>query len=307
MPDRYEVAIIGAGPAGLSAAVGARDAGANRVLLVDRDDWLGGILKQCVHSGFGADAFGSDLTGPEYAERYIRELQRSPVTVALGTTVLSIDGTWNLGLSSHTAGLWSAEAGAVVLAMGCREKTRSNALIPGTRPAGVFTAGTAQRLMNIDGFMVGREVVIVGSGDVGLIMARRCTLEGARVRAVIERMPYPGGCGRNVVQCLEDYGIPLYLSHTVTAIPGERRVEGVHFAPAAGSPPGSRDKYLTCDTVLLSVGLTPEIALTRKLGLPLDPATEGPIVDADMHTLQAGVFACGNLVQVYDIVDMGVP
>ncbi|MGA2481239.1 MAG: FAD-dependent oxidoreductase, partial [Spirochaetia bacterium] len=303
MAERFEVVVIGAGPAGIAAAIGARSAGAARVLLVDRDRWLGGILKQCVHAGFGAFNFDAELTGPEYAERYIRQLEGSGVMLALQTSVVSAGRDGMLALSSSARGLWTVRPAAIVLAMGCREKTRGNARIPGTRPAGIFTAGTAQRLINVDGLMVGRDVVVVGSGDVGLIMARRCTLEGARVHAVIERLPYPGGCGRNVVQCLEDFGIPLYLGHAITAIHGEQRVEGVEFAPTAGDQEERESLRLECDTLLFSVGLTPEIELVRQLDLPLDPRTGGPVVDSNMHTLRDGIFACGNLVQAYDIAD----
>lgn len=303
MPERFDVVVIGAGPAGIAAAIGARSAGAEHVLLVDRDRWLGGILKQCVHAGFGAFNFDAELTGPEYAERYIRQLQESDVVLALQTSVVKAGRDGSVTLSSSRRGLWTVEAAAIVLAMGCREKTRGNARIPGTRPAGIFTAGTAQRLINVDGLMVGRDVVVVGSGDVGLIMARRCTLEGARVHAVIERMPYAGGCGRNVVQCLDDFGIPLYLGHAITAIHGAQRVEEVEFAPTAGEQCTSEGQRLECDTLLFSVGLTPEIELVRQLEVPLDPRTGGPIVDGGMQTMRDGVFACGNLVQAYDIAD----
>jgi NADPH-dependent 2,4-dienoyl-CoA reductase/sulfur reductase-like enzyme/CxxC motif-containing protein len=299
MSGTYDVAVIGGGPAGLSAALAARDMGA-RVLLIDRDDWLGGILQQCIHPGFGLHLFGEELTGPEYAHRYISRLGPG-LEVLLNTAVLEIGGDSAIVMSSPGRGIHRVTAGSLVLAMGCREKTRVNCRIAGYRPAGIFTAGTAQRLINVDGLMVGGRILIVGSGDVGLIMARRCTLEGARVVGVVEQLAEPSGLTRNVVQCLEDFDIPLLLNHRVRFIEGRRRVTGVRIV---GEERGdAKARHVSCDTVLLSVGLIPEIELLQDLGVPLDPATGGPRVDNAMQTERAGVYACGNLVQVYDLVD----
>ncbi|MFW6181426.1 MAG: FAD-dependent oxidoreductase [Spirochaetota bacterium] len=299
-----DVAVVGAGPAGMAAAVGARESGAESVLIIDRDPRLGGILPQCIHAGFGLEAFHRELTGPEYAEEYIGRLREMDVRCALDTTVLGVDSAGRLILSSAARGIRTLSAKAVVLAMGCRERTRANIQVPGYRPAGVFTAGTAQRLINMDGMMIGRRIVVVGSGDIGMIMARRCMLEGAEVPAVIELLPHPSGLGRNVAQCLEDFDIPLYLNHRLTFIEGKERVSGVRFRETGGEGgEDGQEKKLDCDTVLLSVGLIPEIELAAQMGIPLDPCTGGPVVDNAMQTPVPGIFACGNLVQVYDLVD----
>ena len=297
----YDVAVIGAGPAGTAAAIGAKEAGARKVLLLDRDAWLGGILHQCIHPGFGLKIFKKELTGPEYAEKYASRLGELDIEVRLDASVTGIDGGKRIVVSSRANGVTSVEARAVVLAMGCRERTRGNIRVPGYRPAGVFTAGTAQRLINLEGMMIGRRIVVVGSGDIGLIMARRCTLEGARVEAVIEKLPFPGGLNRNVAQCLKDFGIPLHLGRQVTFIDGKRRVTGVRLCGNGGQEPG--EQRIECDTVLLSVGLIPEIELVRGTAIPVDPRTGGPVVDQLMHTGVDGFFAAGNLVQVYDLVD----
>jgi NADPH-dependent 2,4-dienoyl-CoA reductase/sulfur reductase-like enzyme/CxxC motif-containing protein len=297
----YDVAVIGAGPAGTAAAIGAKKAGAQKVLLLDRDAWLGGILHQCIHPGFGLKIFKKELTGPEYAEKFASILGKLDIDVRLDASVTGIDGGKRIVVSSRANGVTSVEARAVVLAMGCRERTRGNIRVPGYRPAGIFTAGTAQRLINLEGMMIGERIVVVGSGDIGLIMARRCTLEGARVEAVIEKLPFPGGLNRNVAQCLKDFGIPLHLGRRVTFIDGKRRVTGVRLCGNGGPEQG--EQRIECDTVLLSVGLIPEIELVRATPIPVDPRTGGPVVDQLMHTGVDGFFAAGNLVQVYDLVD----
>ncbi|MFC2144744.1 NAD(P)/FAD-dependent oxidoreductase [Actinomycetota bacterium] len=303
--NNYDVAIIGAGPAGLAAAVGAYEAGAERILVIDREKYPGGILQQCIHPGFGLLKFKEELTGPEYAHAYIEMAKKKNIDLLLDTFVYSISEDKNIILSNAHEGLKNIEAGAVVMAMGCREGTRGSISIPGFRPAGIFTAGTAQRLINIDGLMVGKKIVILGSGDIGLIMARRCTIEGAKVEAVVEKMPYPGGLNKNIVQCIDDFNIPLLLSHTVTFIDGKERVSGVEIAGIGdnGELLGSRRKYIECDTLLLSIGLIPENELSRGAGIPLDPVTGGPYIDNMMHTRRQGFFAGGNVVQVYDLVD----
>lgn len=297
--------VIGGGPAGLAAAAAAVDAGCGRVLLLERDRELGGILNQCVHDGFGNFIFGASMTGPEYAHRCIRELSRRPgITVLTGTTVLSLKRDRSL-VAVNPDGLIRLQPPAVVLAMGCRERSRFQAGLPGYRPAGVYTAGMAQRLINVEGIMPGERVVILGSGDVGLIMARRLTLEGARVLGVFEILPRPGGLTRNVVQCLEDFEIPLHLSHTVTFIHGKKRLEGVSVAPVdrRGTPLAKGERFIPCDTLILSVGLIPENELSREAGVEIDPVTRGPVVDQEMATSVPGIFAGGNVVHVYDLVD----
>ncbi len=314
MPEAefIDVLVIGGGPAGLAAALGARGAGAGRVCVLERDAELGGILNQCIHNGFGLHYFHEELTGPEYAGRFIEKLAGAGIEVSLGDMALSLSPVgggaangWEVRAVSRARGCRILRARSVVLAMGCRERTRGMIGIPGTRPAGVFTAGAAQRYVNLEGCMVGRRALILGSGDIGLIMARRLTLEGAEVLACVEVMPYPGGLARNRAQCLDDFGIPLLLSHTIVEIRGARRVEGAVVArvDARRRPvPGTETEY-ACDTILLSVGLIPENELTRCAGIPLDPHTGGAVVRENMETLSPGVFACGNVAQVHDLVD----
>lgn len=300
-----DVAVVGAGPAGLAAAVSARKAGADKVLIVERDTGAGGILQQCIHAGFGLKYFQEELTGPEYAGRFARQAQELGVEILLDTMVLEVLPGQGLVCVSAAHGIVQIQAGSVVLAMGCRERTRGALAIPGTRPAGVYTAGAAQRMINRQNEMVGRTVVILGSGDIGMIMARRLTLEGAKVIAVVEIMDYLAGLTRNRVQCLDDFGIPLKLSHTVTEIVGNRRVEGVKVAQvdAQRRPIPGTEEFYPCDTLLLSVGLIPENELSRSAQLELNPVTKGPVVDQFMQTSQPGVFAAGNVVHVNDLVD----
>lgn len=301
----YEVVVIGGGPAGLAAAISAYDNGCRSILLIERDRRLGGILNQCIHNGFGLHTFKEELTGPEYADRYIRRFNEIDADLLLQTTVLSISKDKEIRALNSKEGLICIKAKAIVLAMGCRERSRGALNIPGTRPSGVYSAGTAQKLVNIDGKMPGKRVVILGSGDIGLIMARRMTLEGAEVLAVVELMPYSGGLKRNIVQCLEDYGIPLYLSHTVTKIEGKDRVEAVTVSEVDGNRnpiPGTEIRY-ECDTLLLSCGLIPENELTAGLGADISTVTNGPVVDSNLETSIPGVFACGNVLHVHDLVD----
>ena len=301
-----DAAVIGAGSAGMAAALSLRRAGRS-VALLEREPFLGGILQQCIHPGFGLHRFGEDLTGPEYAERFAGPVRESGIPVFLDATVMEIartDDGHRLHVLSGRHGAFALEARAVVLAMGCRERNRGNVAIAGTRPAGVFTAGLAQRLVNIEGYLPGRRVVVIGSGDIGLIMARRLTLVGCEVLGVVEIQPYPSGIVRNIVQCLNDFGIPLHLGHVVTRIEGRHRVEGVEIAPLAeGRPDLSRAFHLACDTVLLSVGLVPENELSRAAGVAINGATGGPFVGADLQTGVPGVFACGNVLHVHDLVD----
>ena len=304
----YDVVVIGGGPAGMAAALKAADAGASTAI-VERNAQLGGILRQCIHPGFGLTYFKEELTGPEYAQRFIDRVEDSPIKVYLGSMVLSIhhddeSGTSDVVFMSET-GMVTLTAHAVVLAMGCRERTRSEIKIPGSRPAGVFTAGLAQRYINIENLKPGSRFVILGSGDIGLIMARRMTLEGAKVLACIEVMPYSGGLTRNIVQCLNDFDIPLYLSHTVSDIQGRDRVERVvvsEVGPDRRPIPGTEMTF-DCDTVLLSVGLIPENELSRGADIQMDPRTNGPVVYENMETSIPGVFACGNVLHVHDLVD----
>lgn len=302
---QYDLVIIGGGPAGLSAANAAWESGCRSICIVERDRELGGILNQCIHNGFGLHYFKEELTGPEYAGRFIEMLKNTGVDVRLDAMVLDITPDKRVHIVSSANGYEALSAKAVVLAMGCRERTRGAIAIPGTRPAGVFTAGTAQRYLNIEGYMVGKRVIILGSGDIGLIMARRMTLEGAKVLACVEVMPYSGGLTRNIVQCLNDFNIPLYLSHTITDIQGRDRVERVVVAevgPDRRPIPGTEMTF-DCDTILLSVGLIPENELSRGAGLDIDPRTNGPVVYENMETSIPGVFACGNVLHVHDLVD----
>ena len=301
----HAIVIIGGGPAGLAAAVAAKKAGEPDILILERDSCLGGILNQCIHNGFGLHTFKEELTGPEYAARYIAMAKEEEIPYKLNTMVIDISKENVVTAINREEGLFQVKAGAVILAMGCRERPRGALNIPGYRPAGIYSAGTAQRLMNIEGYSVGREVVILGSGDIGLIMARRMTLEGAKVKVVAELMPYSGGLKRNIVQCLDDYGIPLKLSHTVVDIQGKKRVTGITLAkvgPDRKPIPGTEEHY-SCDTLLLSVGLIPENELSRGMGIAMSPVTSGPEVSDRLETSAEGVFACGNVLHVHDLVD----
>lgn len=305
---KHDIVIIGGGPAGLAAAAAARENGAQDVLILEREPELGGILNQCIHSGFGLHTFKEELTGPEYAARFIEKVQEMEIPYWLSTTVVDLSRQGDslfVTCVSRERGLQVVEAGAVVLAMGCRERPRGALNIPGTRPAGIFSAGTAQRLVNLEGYLPGREVVILGSGDIGLIMARRMTLEGAKVKCVAELMPYSGGLKRNIVQCLDDYGIPLKLSHTVIDIQGKERVTGVTIAQVDErmKPIPGTEEQIPCDTLLLSVGLIPENELSKAVGVELSPVTNGPKVNESLETSIPGVFACGNVLHVHDLVD----
>ena len=302
---KKEIVIIGGGPAGLAAAVSAYDAGVRDILILERDETAGGILNQCIHNGFGLHTFKEELTGPEYAARYLKMAQEREIEISLNTMVLDISPEKTVTAVSPERGLFTLEAEAVILTMGCRERPRGALAIPGSRPAGVYTAGSAQRLVNIEGVLPGREVVILGSGDIGLIMARRMTLEGAHVKCVAELMPYSGGLKRNIVQCLDDFNIPLLLSHTVTAIHGKERVEGITLAEVGPDrmPVKGTEEYIPCDTLLLSVGLLPENELSKSAGVALSPVTGGPVVDETLETNIEGVYACGNVLHVHDLVD----
>lgn len=302
---KYDLVIVGGGPAGLAAAIAAKDNGIDSILIIERDRELGGILNQCIHNGFGLHTFKEELTGPEYASRFIAQVQERGIEYKLNTMVMDISNDKVVTAMNSTDGMFTVEAKAVVLAMGCRERSRGALNIPGYRPAGIFSAGTAQRLVNIEGYMPGRRVVILGSGDIGLIMARRMTLEGAKVLAVAELMPYSGGLKRNIVQCLNDFDIPLYLSHTVVDIQGKERVEGITIAevgPDRKPIPGTEIHY-DCDTLLLSCGLLPENELSKTAGVDLSPITSGPVVNDSLETNIPGVFACGNVLHVHDLVD----
>ena len=302
---KYDIVVIGGGPAGLAAAIEAKKNGVSSILVIERDRELGGILQQCIHNGFGLHIFKEELTGPEYAERFINELKFLGIEYKIDTMVLEIGEDKSLKVMNSKDGFMNIQAKAIILAMGCRERTRGAINIPGTRPVGIFTAGTAQRYINMEGYMVGKKVVILGSGDIGLIMARRLTLEGAKVQVVAEVMPYSGGLTRNIVQCLEDYNIPLLLSHTIVEILGKDRVEGIIIGEVDENRrviPGT-EKYYDCDTLLLSVGLIPENELSKSAGIELNSVTGGPIVNEIMETSVSGIFACGNVVHVHDLVD----
>lgn len=301
----YDLVIVGGGPAGLAAAAAAKKSGLESIIILERDHELGGILNQCIHNGFGLHTFKEELTGPEYAGRFIDEVSELKIEYKLNTMVMDITADKKVTAMNRSDGLFEIQAKAIILAMGCRERPRGALNIPGYRPAGIYSAGTAQRLVNIEGFMPGREVVILGSGDIGLIMARRMTLEGAKVKVVAELMPFSGGLKRNIVQCLDDFGIPLKLSHTVVDIEGKERVEGITLAEVdqTGRPiPGTEEHY-TCDTLLLSCGLIPENELSRGIGVDMEPVTNGPVVNESLETSVPGVFACGNVLHVHDLVD----
>ena len=304
MIKKYDIVIIGGGPAGLAAAISARKNGIESTLILERDKELGGILNQCIHNGFGLHTFGEELTGPEYADRFIRQVREQNIEYKLNTMVINISREKVITAMNREEGMFLIQAKAVILAMGCRERSRGALNIPGYRPAGIYSAGTAQRLVNIEGYLPGREVVILGSGDIGLIMARRMTLEGAKVKVVAELMPYSGGLKRNIVQCLEDFEIPLKLSHTVVDIQGKERVTGITLARVEnGKPVPGTEEHYDCDTLLLSCGLLPENELSRAAGVALNPVTGGPAVNESLETNLPGVFAAGNVLHVHDLVD----
>lgn len=301
----YDLVVIGGGPAGLASALEARRNGVKKILICERAPYLGGILNQCIHNGFGLSYFKEELTGPEYAERFITEVEKSDIDVKLGTMVLEITEDKQIIAVNRKDGMFAVDTKAAILAMGCRERTRGAITIPGERPAGIMTAGAAQNYVNLEGYIPGKEVVILGSGDIGLIMARRLTLEGVNVKGVLEVMPYSTGLVRNRVQCLDDFGIPLLLSHTITEIHGKDRVEGVTIAKVDEriQPIAGTEQYVSCDTLLLSVGLIPENELTNKLGCEMDQVTKGPVVNEKRITNIPWVFAAGNVLHVHDLVD----
>ena len=303
--NTYDLVIVGGGPAGLAAAASAKDHGIDSILIIERDKELGGILNQCIHNGFGLHTFKEELTGPEYASRFIDMVLDRGIEYKLNTMVMDISADKKVTAMNREDGMFEVQAKAVILAMGCRERSRGALNIPGYRPAGIYSAGTAQRLVNMEGYMPGKEVVILGSGDIGLIMARRMTLEGAKVKVVAELMPYSGGLKRNIVQCLNDFDIPLKLSHTVVDIEGKNRVEAVTIAEVSSDRkpiPGTEERY-TCDTLLLSCGLIPENELSKSAGVALNPVTSGPVVNDSLETNIDGIFACGNVLHVHDLVD----
>ncbi len=305
MNEQVDILIVGAGPAGLAAAIAAKESGVDSLLVLEREAEMGGILRQCIHNGFGLHRFGEELTGPEYAQRDIDKARELGVEVRCGTTVLSVSPERVVTAISKEKGLQVIQAKAIVLAMGCRERPRGALGTPGTRCAGIFSAGTAQKFVNLEGYMPGRRVVILGSGDIGLIMARRMTLQGAKVLACVEIMPYSSGLNRNIVQCLHDYDIPLLLSHTVVDIQGRERLEGVTIAKVDDKrqPIPGTEQYFDCDTLLLSVGLIPENELSQQAGVTLSPLTQGAVVDDQLQTSVPGIFACGNVLHVHDLVD----
>ncbi len=302
---KKELVIIGGGPAGMSAAVAAYRSGIRDILILERDDALGGILRQCIHNGFGLHKFGEELTGPEYAYKYEKMVTELNIPVKLNTMVLSISKDKLITATNEEDGIFTVEAKAVILAMGCRERSKGALNIAGTRPAGIYSAGCAQKLVNMKGLLPGKEVVILGSGDIGLIMARRMTFEGANVKAVLELMPYSGGLLRNIEQCLNDFNIPLRLSHTVVEIHGKERLTGVTVARVDENRKPIKDtkEFIPCDTLLLSVGLIPENELTRSCGIEIDPITSGAVVDQNRETSISGIFSCGNVLHVHDLVD----
>ena len=301
----YDIVIVGGGPAGMAAAVAAKKAGTDKILILERDTRIGGILLQCIHNGFGLHHFGEELTGPEYAGRFAQEVEDLGIEYKTDTMVLEVNAQKQVTAINTKDGLMFIQAKAVVLAMGCRERTRGALVIPGTRPAGIFTAGSAQRFVNIDGYLPGRKVVILGSGDIGLIMARRMTLEGAEVKLVCEVMPFSSGLRRNIVQCVENFNIPLKFGTTVVQIHGKQRVEGVTVAAVDKNrkPIPGTEEFIECDTLLLSVGLIPENEISNACGVSIDSMTSGPVVNEKMQTSVEGIFACGNTVHVHDLVD----
>ena len=305
MKNTYDIVIIGGGPAGLAAAIAAYDKGVTDILVLEREEKTGGILNQCIHNGFGLTRFKESLSGPEYADRFIQEVAKRDIEILTKTTVLSVGKDKKITAINEREGLFTLQAKAVVLAMGCRERSKGALNIAGSRPAGLYSAGTAQKYVNIKGYLPGKEVVILGSGDIGLIMARRMTLEGAKVHAVCEIMPYSSGLKRNIAQCLDDFGIPLYLNHTITKIEGKDRVTGVVISEVDENkkPIAGTERRFACDTVLFSVGLIPENELTKGAEVPLSPRTRGAVVYQNRETLVEGIFACGNVLQVHDLVD----